>query len=424
MKNQIILFTKQFPYGHEETYLFDELEYLKKTFQTIYIVPYDEYTYIDESNRLLNDDNIKVIKLNTMHYSQSILVKIKREFYVVKLLFLEIVFGREKISHIKRAKKLLAQLRHLYSCSVKLSDYFNQNITSSDKIVAYNYWLHRGVIISQILKQFLHNKIVIVSRAHAYDLYHKDWLDILNIQNNLFLPFEYLKIKFCDKIFSISTHGLKHFTNYYGHLRSKFEIARLGVKDYGLLIHDEIKKDSKIVTVVTCSGIDERKRIYLMPEILSNLNFDFRWIHFGYGNLESTKKLKGEIEKYKLEHKCLLKGLTPHHEIIDFYLNNSVDLIMNLSTAEGIPVSLMEAASFSIPMLATNTVGNPEIVNNENGFIIEVDFSTSHVSNLLNNYFSSTENIKFKELNSRAMYNESYNAEKNYTQFANYLASL
>jgi glycosyltransferase involved in cell wall biosynthesis len=59
-----------------------------------------------------------------------------------------------------------------------------------------------------------------------------------------------------------------------------------------------------------------------------------------------------------------------------------------LSLAEGIPVALMEAASFGITMLATSTVGNPEIVNEENGFLIDINFDSQVIATKLDNYFS------------------------------------
>jgi hypothetical protein len=43
----IVLFTKKFPYGHQETYLFDELKVLSKQMVHIVLVPYDEYAYLD-----------------------------------------------------------------------------------------------------------------------------------------------------------------------------------------------------------------------------------------------------------------------------------------------------------------------------------------------------------------------------------------
>ena len=49
---------------------------------------------------------------------------------------------------------------------------------------------------------------------------------------------------------------------------------------------------------------------------------------------------------------------------------NDFDLFVNMSLSEGIPVSIMEAISFGIPIIATNVGGNAEIVNDETGVLI------------------------------------------------------
>lgn len=43
-----------------------------------------------------------------------------------------------------------------------------------------------------------------------------------------------------------------------------------------------------------------------------------------------------------------------------------------MSDSEGIPVSIMEAMSFGIPVIARNVGGMSEIVNEENGLLLEM----------------------------------------------------
>ncbi len=421
MNKSIFLFTKKFPYGKQETYLFDELPFLIKEFKTIYIIPYDEYDYKENENRLSHETGIEIIKINSLTKTLSWQKKFVREFAILKVLCTELLFGRERKKHLIIIKSILAQLRNLYTNHLVLLDFIQTNIKDTTKIIAYNYWLHRGVIISYWLKRKSAKKVTIISRAHSLDLYHKSWNDFLKFKTPLFLPFEFFKVKNIDKIFSISTHGYNHFLSLFPKYKSKFKIARLGVFDN---VSPMQNKTNNVKIIVTCSGIDKNKRMYLMPSILAKLNVDFKWIHFGWGDNKDIEQLQFEINKYNLQNKCELKGYTPHHEIIEFYKNNYVDLFCNLSTAEGIPVSLMEAASFGIPMVATNTVGNPEIVNNENGFLIEIDFNTDELSALLNSYFDNAELIQRKREAARNTFLETYNAEKNYTQFAKQLTSL
>lgn len=412
----LILFTKKFPYGHQETYLFDELPYLIKEFKKVIIVPYDEYNYNNSENRISNIEAVEILKINTLKIKFSVYQKIVRELTIVKLFFIEIFNGREKSKHLLKFKNIASQLRHLYLNALVLTKHLNTNYTND--FVFYNYWMHRGVLLSYFSKKTLQSNVKIVTRAHAYDLYHNDWLKMLEIHSDMFLPFEFVKLKICDNIFSISQHGLNHFNTHFYLFKNKYSMARLGVKDY---LSDVSSFDNKVNTtklLITCSSINDRKRIYLMPSILSKLNFSYQWYHIGSGSNTDLAHVENEIKKYNIEPHCKLLGLMPHQKIIEFYKKNTVHLFFNLSTAEGIPVSLMEAASFGIPMVATNTIGNPEIVNNDNGFLIDVDFNSEEVAQKINKWNADTVAILHKRKASRDMFEDKYSAQKNYTNFA------
>lgn len=52
------------------------------------------------------------------------------------------------------------------------------------------------------------------------------------------------------------------------------------------------------------------------------------------------------------------------------YSEHPVDVFINLSTNEGVPVSIMEAISFDIPIVATDVGGTSEIVTDETGILV------------------------------------------------------
>lgn len=418
--SHLLILTKKFPYSYQETYLFDELPILTERFRSVTIVPYDEFDLNEKENRLHLLQNISLFKLNAHIPSLTFHQKIKREFQVMKVFLSEIMGGRNAASHLKHRKIALSQLRHAYTASLSLNKYIEAKFPENEDVIFYNYWLHRGVLLSYFTKLNSDRKLPIVSRAHAYDLYHRDWLGILGKTLD-FLPFESFKVKVCGRIYAISEHGLSHFKKTFPKYKNKFSISRLGVKDN---LPAQTYFEAGSFTIVTCSGIDENKRIYRIPEILSKLNFEVKWVHFGSGTEQDIQQIKNEIKKYGLENKCELKGRQAHHEVINYYRYNKIDLFMNLSTVEGIPVSLMEAASFGIPMLATRTVGTPELVTSKNGVLIDVDFSSDEVSRQINGLFANKEDVQKKRQAARTTFEELYNAEKNYTAFAQQLNNL
>lgn len=59
-----------------------------------------------------------------------------------------------------------------------------------------------------------------------------------------------------------------------------------------------------------------------------------------------------------------------HDQVMNYYKEHHFDVFINMSTNEGVPVSIMEAASFGIPIIATNVGGTSEIVQPSVGMLL------------------------------------------------------
>jgi colanic acid/amylovoran biosynthesis glycosyltransferase len=166
------------------------------------------------------------------------------------------------------------------------------------------------------------------------------------------------------------------------------------------------------------------KRLDLIIAVLQKLKLtNLKWIHFGDGPLR--KEIENIAKKKLVNLKFEFKGLTPNNEILDFYHENFIDLFLNLSDSEGIPVSIMEALSAGIPVLATDVGGTGEVVNNNHGFLIPQNLNSDEVAHIINNYFYSESglNRKLRE-NAYKYWEENYNAESNYMEFFNLLSKV
>lgn len=413
-KRTIILLTKTFPYGHKEVYIAHELPYLASKFNKVIIIPYDEYHY-DEKNSRTIPNNCEVFKaFNIISKGYGKKHKIRREFTVWKAILSTIASEREWQLHLKHWNTLIIRLRYLYDIAYALNGKLQGQLTEPDKIIFYNYWLHYGVFISHFYKNF-HTKTHIIARSHSLDLYHKDWEQIFFNGEKKFLPFETFKIKHTDTIYAISRHGFNHLCSKFPSHNKKFKIAYLGVEDSAVV---PIQGYSKKPIIVSCSSIQELKRVYLIPELLSNLKIDFEWHHFGSAvNKLAEEKVLNQIRQFNINDKCFLHGETKNDAILEFYKTKSPELFINLSTAEGLPVSIMEAYSYAIPALATNIVAVPEIVNSENGFLVDVNFISSEIGLLINNFLHSPTTIYQKRINARKTFLKYFNAKKNYKLF-------
>jgi len=77
-------------------------------------------------------------------------------------------------------------------------------------------------------------------------------------------------------------------------------------------------------------------------------------------------------------------GRLDHVEVFSYFKNNPVDVLINTSSSEGLPVSIMEAMSFGIPIIATDVGGTSEPVTDKTGILIPGDCSPEDVSEALN----------------------------------------
>ena len=94
-------------------------------------------------------------------------------------------------------------------------------------------------------------------------------------------------------------------------------------------------------------------------------------------------------------------------------------MFINCSESEGIPVSIMEALSFGIPVIATNVGGTSEVViDGYNGFLLDKDFLEIDLKQMIVDFLNSSEDfILEKRTNARIFWENNYDAEKNYTEF-------
>jgi glycosyltransferase involved in cell wall biosynthesis len=145
-------------------------------------------------------------------------------------------------------------------------------------------------------------------------------------------------------------------------------------------------------------------------------DFQIRWIHFGDGLLrqEIEQCVKTRLKRTQVD----IKGIVPNAEILDFYASNYIDLFINVSLSEGVPVSIMEALSAGIPVVATNVGGTSEAVSESCGFLLPENFEIHDAASIIKNYISLTDEQQQEyRRNAYAFWKGKYEAGKNYEQF-------
>jgi len=145
-------------------------------------------------------------------------------------------------------------------------------------------------------------------------------------------------------------------------------------------------------------------------------NIQIEWTHIGNG--PDFEKIKDIVSREKKDHLSVnLIGRLPHPDVLRYYKTHEVDLFINLSRNEGIPVSIMEAISFNVPIVATNVGSTSEIITEETGILVSSNPSPSEVA-------SAIKRVLKKHLTPRDFWKREFNSDVNYKEFVEYRAYL
>lgn len=414
MMKRLVVFTKMYPYGLRETYVDTELPYLKEEFTDVCFVPYDHYGYRDEDNRLQPEwTHARALEINALTPNQPHRIW-KRELRIVRMWLNEIVVGRDKWRHIRHGRLCLRRLRHAYTQSTVLAEIARNEGWTAENTLLYNYWLHYGAIIGIFLREHMGVQFQMISRAHALDMFHKDWP-----YPGHFLPFETAKIKACDHVYAASDHGRRFFQCTFPKWADKFRLQVLGVFDKG----ERDSVPSEVFTLCSATSISEMKRLHLVPELMARLSFPVRWIHYGTGRDAPIALMQETVTKHGLEDVVEFRGLRPHNEVMHTYKHEHVDLYLNVSSGETIPVAVMEPASFGIPVMATACFGTPELVDDTIGALIPVDFDLDEVAAIIAAFQADPERLLQLGKQARARVMTDFNADTNLRCWTRLLSS-
>lgn len=202
-------------------------------------------------------------------------------------------------------------------------------------------------------------------RLHGYDLYD---------ERGGPLPLRASLFRRADVVLPISQHG-------YDYLRSRFPreldpaklvLSRLGTGDHGV----GRTPRGGTVTLLSCSSVSQVKRVHLIHQAAAALSQrrPVHWIHLGGGPLFSA--LSAAVEEAPVAGLSVeLRGQTSHAEVLAAFATEPVDVFVNASSAEGVPVSIMEALSFDVPVVATAAGGSGELVGEQrkSGRLVPID---------------------------------------------------
>jgi glycosyltransferase involved in cell wall biosynthesis len=120
--------------------------------------------------------------------------------------------------------------------------------------------------------------------------------------------------------------------------------------------------------VLFLSSICKRKGAYdLLKSIKQIKNPEIRFVFVG--PYEDPKKFFSETKKLGINDRCEFIGEVIGKERFKYFA--SADVFVLPSYAEGLPVAILEALSFGLPIISTTVGAIPEVIDKENGILIK-----------------------------------------------------
>ena len=406
----LVLITSQFPFGKGESFIGSEFAILSKSFDKILIIAQNvsgERTRNTSGNVTIYRYDPSTSFLGFLYLPLLFLTNAR----TIYNLFQEETGFRRIAGNYLTIKNLLNLLKKIVK-AVQLRDFLSKKLMKegiNESIVFYSYWLKTGAHAISMLK---YKDSIKIARAHGSDIYEEK-------TQSGYLPLLKFSALNLNAIFFVSKHGKEYFEEKIKMGSPHFSVSYLGVTKSDIEITKTNLSDKFVV--VSCSNMVPLKRIDLIINALGIVKSEkeIEWLHFGDGIL------KNELEEIALNNLKSSDGKTysfmgyyPNEELLKYYNNNKVDLFINTSSTEGVPVSIMEAQSYGIPVIATDTGGVKELVTEGTGSLLPVNFNPDDLAKLIEHYSKLTkEESDVIRANAMRNWNSNFNAVSNYKDF-------
>ena len=410
----LVLVTGSYPYDQasEQTFLDPEIEYLA-SFDRAIIVPQFaggtkqavpagvkvEESYIAIRRASFKEPGVLARVLVSRLFYQDLLARPSILFEPLALKRLALC-----ISGAERARRWVV-------------DFIEREKLHTSPCVFYTYWLGEASLGIGLTKK-RYPQIKLVSRAHGADLYEERY-------EPAYLPCRRALSRVLDRLFLISDDGRDYIRQRYPGFALLSETARLGVRDPGFVT--SCSADG-VFRIASCSFMVPIKRLDLL---LKGIDYaararpeqQFEWHHIGDGPLQDTIEETAQ-RILPANVRSSFMGYLPNTQVMLFYRNNPLDLFMNVSESEGIPVSVMEAISCGLPIVATAVGGTPEIVSERNGKLLNPNPTPAQIAMAITSILDHPERAAEKRRGSKKVWQERFDASHNFQTFAGRLKSL
>lgn len=403
--NEILLVTYEFPYGTAETFLESEVLVLARAFSRVWILPSraawsrSRFAGPHAVERALPEN------CTTVLVKSSVTAFILFSLFNAGRLLREAQF--ERTSPSGRWSQLKTALRESAKAAAFASTARYWPTSNGNVRLAYSYWKSEAATALALLEQ--RGQIpAFVTRCHRGDLYH-------DADQHVNRPFDRFVLERCTSVMPVSQHGCAYLISR-GAKASKVKLARLGVS-----MPPDVCRASKdgVLRILSCSNAIPVKRLTLLANALRQLDVAFEWIHFGDG--PDLAKVEEIVASFPAHGSASFRGRVPNVQVLNHYRQAPVDVFVNVSSSEGVPVSVMEALSAGVPCIVTDVGGTSEIVDDTCGCVVDNAIADHQLAMYIRSVATEREAWLQRREGARSKSLTMCDAERNYLDFCRHL---
>jgi len=410
-KKYLILVSASFPYGLREPFLETELKYHALHFDKIYLlVP----KLAKDQSHHFNFDLPQNVVVAQFEYAIGFWERIMGLSYIFSFVFWKEI-GIIKQSYQLRLnrniiKTLFSSLIRADHFAVQLKKFLKANRIPFHRTTCYTYWCNEYSLgMANLRRRY---KIAgAFTRLHNWDLYFERAPDH-------YLPLRSRMFQRLDGVFPVSEQTKQYILKKVPYVNEeKLIVSYLGVEKEGEL---RLEKKGKTLKILSLAFLGKIKRIDLVVAALEQIDaFDIEWHHIGEGNDHLDLKQYAFNRLFnKSNIKYVLTGDISKKQVYEYLHKEHFDVLINTSSYEGIPVSMMEAMSFSIPVIGTNVGGVSEIIEDgKNGYLLSANPEVSEIIEKITQLYLLEEADYFTlRNNAYQTWQTKFNSEANYSE--------
>ncbi len=408
MSKTLFMFTHNYPNKKgDSVFIASEITFLCKKFDKVVVICLSKGT----ENQISVPNNCNVYFLSSSNKIYSLLkVFVSVSFWKnIKLLYEEL---KDMIKSSRISIYNINSSFRFYLRAINICDSLKQVINKEKKPnIFYSFWAEAEVLSALLINK----RTTVCTRMHRYDLYEET-------RSHNYQPFKKVIDRRIDRCYFISQQGLKYYLNKFAtRSPNNYKLFYLGSFS-DRTAYTNLYLRNKIFELVSVSDVRPFKRVEMIIDALTFVDnkIKIKWTHFGDGSeLKNIKTLANEQLGSLDNISFSFAGYIHHEQLLKFLESYPFHCLINTSSLEGLPVSMMESLSFSIPVIAPNVGGISEIVNDSDGILLPVAAEAKDFAVAIEKIATMSQE-QYEQLRKGAfsVWNKNFNGKLNYMSFA------